>query len=80
MAGEVVNRDLDTLALLEFAQGGDQQLEVKGARMVKVVVVAGGQTLLLGAENLHTVSRARSRFRSYSNTADAARLANMNNL
>lgn len=47
VGGEVVNGDLDTLALLEFPQGGDQQLEVKGSGMVKVVVVAGGQTLFL---------------------------------
>lgn len=46
MCGEVINGDLHTLALLKFAQSGDQQLKVKGPRMIEVVVVARRQGLL----------------------------------
>lgn len=39
--GEVVDGDLDLLALLQFPQRGHQQLEVEGAGVIEVVVVAG---------------------------------------
>lgn len=48
VCGEIIHRDLHTLALLQFSQGGNQQLKVKCSRVVKVVVVLCGQSLLLG--------------------------------
>lgn len=47
VCGEIIHRDLHTLALLQLPQGVDQQLEVKCPGMIKVVVVAGCQSLLL---------------------------------
>ena len=55
MGGEVVHRDLDALALLEFPQSGHQQLKVKGPRVVKVIVITGSQRLLRWRQNLWRV-------------------------
>lgn len=51
---EVVHGDLHTLALLQFAQRVRQQVKVEGVRVVEVVVVTGGPSLLLRGEDLHT--------------------------
>lgn len=53
MRGEVVHRDLHTLALLQLSQCGDQQLKVKSTRMIEVVVVTRCQGLLLSREHLY---------------------------
>lgn len=52
MSREVVHGNLHTLPLLELAQGVRQQVEVKGVRMVKVVVIAGSSDLLFGRQDL----------------------------
>lgn len=52
MRREVVHGDFDALALLELAQDVRQQIEVEGVGVVEVVVVAGGQKLLLRGQDL----------------------------
>lgn len=52
VGSEVINGDLHALALLQLPHGGDQQLEVERPGMVKVVVVARRQSLLLWGQNL----------------------------
>lgn len=49
---EVIHRDFHALALFELPQGVSQQIEVKGIRVVKVVVVTGGPSLLLWGQDL----------------------------
>lgn len=50
--GEVVHRDLHALPLLQLAQRRHQEVKVERVWMVEVVVIAGGQGLLLLGENL----------------------------
>lgn len=49
---EVVHGNFHTLPLFELAQGVRQQVEVKGVRVVKVVVVAGSSDLLFSRQDL----------------------------
>jgi len=60
VGGEVVHGDLHALALLEFAQRVGQQVEVEGVRVVEVVVVAGGQSLLIRGQHLQGSARTLS--------------------
>lgn len=52
VGGEVVDGDLHTLALLQLLQGGDDEVKVKGIRVVKVEVIAGCLLLLLLGQHL----------------------------
>lgn len=52
VGGEVVHGHLDALALLQLLQGGHDEVEVEGVRVVEVVVVEGGLLLLLPREHL----------------------------
>ena len=60
MRVEVVHRDLHAPALLQFPEGGLQQLEVKRPRVVEVVVVARRQGLFLRRQNLEHAEDSRS--------------------
>lgn len=51
---EVIHGDFHALALFELPHGVSQQIEVKGVRVVKVVVVTGGPSLLLWRQDLRT--------------------------
>lgn len=57
--GEVIHRDLHALALLEFAESVHQQAEIKGVRMVKVVIITSSQQLLFGRQNLEERRHSR---------------------
>lgn len=59
MRGEVIHWDLHTLALLEFAKSVNQQAEIKGVWMVKVVIVISSQQLLFGRQNLEERRHSR---------------------
>lgn len=52
MRREVVNRDFDALPFLQLAEDADEQLKVEGVRVVEVVLVLGGQLLLLFVQHL----------------------------
>lgn len=52
VGGEVVDGDLDALALLQLLQGGDDEVKVKGVGVVEVEVVAGCLLLLLLGQHL----------------------------
>ena len=52
MRRKVVHGDLHALAQLELAQRVRQQAEVEGVWVVEVVVVVGGQVLLLRGQDL----------------------------
>lgn len=52
VGGEVVDGDLDALALLQLLEGGHDEVEVEGVRVVEVVVVEGSLLLLLPGEHL----------------------------
>lgn len=52
MSGEVIHGHLDALALLQFLQGGHDEVKVEGVRVIEVVVVEGGLLLLLPGEHL----------------------------
>lgn len=52
MSCEIIHRDFHALALFEFAQSMRQQIKVKGIRVVEVIVVAGGQGLLVFRQDL----------------------------
>lgn len=52
MRREVVNRDFDALPFLQLAEDADEQLKVEGVRVVEVVLVLGGQLLLLFIQHL----------------------------
>ena len=52
VGGEVIDGHLDTLALLELLERGDDEVEVKGIWVVKVEVVVGSLLLLLPGEHL----------------------------
>lgn len=52
VGGEVVDGDLDALALFQLLQGGDDEVEIKGVGVVKVEVVAGCLLLLLLGQHL----------------------------
>lgn len=54
MGGKVVDGDLHALALLQLLQGGDDEVKVKGIRVVKVEVIAGCLLLLLLGQHLPT--------------------------
>lgn len=49
---KVVHGDFHTLPLFELAQGVCQQVEVKGVRVVEVVIVSGSPELLFGRQDL----------------------------
>lgn len=51
---KVIHRDFHALALFEFANGVRQQVKVKGIRVVKIVIIAGSQSLLLRGQDLRT--------------------------
>lgn len=52
VGGEVVDGHLDTLALLQLLERGDDEVKVEGVRVVEVEVVVGGLLLLLLGEHL----------------------------
>lgn len=52
VSGEVVDGDLDTLALLQLLEGGHNEVKVEGIWVVKVVVVEGSLLLLLPGKHL----------------------------
>lgn len=54
MSGKIIDWDFHTLALFEFAQGVRQQIKLEGVWMVKVIIIAGCQQLLLRGQDLRT--------------------------
>lgn len=49
---EVVHRDFDAFSLLQLPEDGDQQLKVKGIRVVEVIFIFGCELLLFFIQHL----------------------------
>lgn len=52
VGGEVINGHFDAFSLLQLPEDGDEQLEVEGVRVIKVILVFSSQVLFFFIQNL----------------------------